>query len=188
MKSKFVFTVILIAAVLVAPVVFGEPIALKPGTVEGRIQTSSAFWTGNFMYGSMSPGIHFWIEEEFFIISLQGGFAYFFSPNAALGSDLSLTAAGGGGSLVMVGVAPFFKYVYKSFFVEPALGFSILSGSGGGDSITIFQTELWLGAQLSITDSTAFLLGPYFSYAYLIDAEEGTAVTGLRLGVSFFRF
>jgi len=95
---------------------------------------------------------------------------------------LSLTAAGGdGGSLVNFGAAPFFKYVYKSFFLEPSLGINVLAGSGGGDSISFFQAGLWGGGQITLTESTALLLGPYFSYIHNIDREDGTGVAGLRL-------
>jgi hypothetical protein len=173
---------------LSSPLVHGDPIAIKPGTVEGRVQTSSSFWSSNLYYGAFSPGIHYWIEAELFILNLQGGFAYFFSPNAALGANLSFTAAGGGGSIIMFGAAPFFKYVHKSFFIEPGLGISILSGSGGGDALSLFQADLWTGGQIAITESTAFLVGPYFSYLYNLDASDGTGVAGLRLGISFFRF
>jgi hypothetical protein len=168
--------------------VHGDPIAIKPGTTEVRIQTSSSFWTGNLYYGAFSPGIHFWLEAELFILNLQGGFAYFFTPNAAMGCDLAFTAAGGGGSIIMFGAAPFFKYVYKSFFSEPALGISILTGSGGGDALSIFQADLWTGGQIAMTESAAFLIGPYVSYLYNLDAEDGTGIVGLRLGVSFFKF
>ena len=188
MKSKFVFAVIVILTLLCSPLVHGEPIAIKRGTVEGRIQTSSSLWMGGYYYWPTSPGIHFWPEAEFFVLNLQGGFAYFFSPSSALGADFSLNAAGGGGSIITFGVAPFFKYVYGSFFTEISMGFSVLSGSGGGDSILMFQSQLWVGAQISLTESAAFLLGPYFSYIHNFDAEDGTGVAGLRLGVSFFKF
>jgi hypothetical protein len=58
MKSKFVYAVILISVILVSPVVHGDPIVIKPGTTEVRIQTSSPFWTGNIYYGMFTPGIH----------------------------------------------------------------------------------------------------------------------------------
>jgi hypothetical protein len=87
----------------------------------------------------------------------------------------------------MFGAAPFFKYVYGSFFVEPAVGISILTGSGGG-GMSIFQADLWTGGQIAMTESAAFLVGPYFSYLYNLDAEDGTGVVGVRIGVSFFRF
>ena len=187
MNSKFVCAVVLISAVLFTPLVHGDPIAIKPGTTEIRIQTSSPFWTGNIYYGTFSPGIHYWLEAELFVLGLQGGFAYFFTPNAAMGCDLSFTAAGGNGSIIMFGAAPFFKGVYGSFFFEPAVGISILSGSGGS-SMSIFQADLWTGGQIAMTESAAFLVGPYFSYLYNLDAEDGTAVVGVRIGVSFFRF
>ena len=68
MKSKFLFTMILIAAVLFSPLANGDGIAIKPGTVEGRIQTSSSFWSGNLYYSMFSPGIHYWLEAEMFIL------------------------------------------------------------------------------------------------------------------------
>ncbi len=188
------------------PVVDPEPVAavsapaarrFGKGSLELRLQTQQAFVSTLFSqtFGGNGSSIAYETDSKLLSVNLAGGIGYFVRNDLSIGGDLSIThiAPDEGDSASVFVFDPFVRYLLPtegtaSFFFEASPGIGFLSG--GDESSTIFNADLFAGGHFLITPHVAFLAGGFVEYLRLLDAADGmdadTFLIGVRFGMSVY--